>query len=80
MAEDAPLLDTLALMTAASVEACNLEDETLMLVRIAALVARGRAPASLSRERRHRDDAGITLETVQGVLIAVAPTWKRFGS
>ena len=37
MADDTPLLDTLALMTAASLENTNLEPRELMLVRIAAL-------------------------------------------
>ena len=54
MAEDTPLLDTLALMTAASVEACNLEDRELMLARIAALAAVGRAACLVPRQRRHR--------------------------
>ena len=60
MAEDTPLLDTLALMTAASVDACNLEDRELMLARIAALAAVGAplrrtcstpAPRSMSASR-----------------------------
>ena len=54
MPEDTPVLDTLALMTAASVEACDLEDRELMLARIAALAAAG-APARLvPPERRDR--------------------------
>jgi hypothetical protein len=35
---DTPVLDLLANMTAASIEASSLDPETLMLVRIAALV------------------------------------------
>ena len=73
MAEDTPLLDTLALMTAASVEACNLEDRELMLARIAALAAVGAPPASYLVNAGTAVDAGITLEDVEGVLIAVAP-------
>ena len=73
MSEDTPLLDTLALMTAASVEACNLEDRELMLARIAALAAVGAPPASYLVNAGTAVDVGITLEDVQGVLIAVAP-------
>ncbi len=73
MAQDTPLLDTLALMTAASVKACNLEDRELMLARIAALAAVGAPPASYLVNAGTAVDAGITLEDVQGVLIAVAP-------
>ena len=73
MAEDTPLLDTLAVMTAASVEACDLEDRELMLARIAALAAVGAPPASYLVNAGTAVDVGITLEDVQGVLIAVAP-------
>lgn len=38
MAEDTPLLDTLAAMAVASLEICNLEPRELMLARIAARV------------------------------------------
>ena len=48
MAEEAPVLDTLALMTAASVDACDLEDRELMLARIAALAAWARPPPHTS--------------------------------
>jgi alkylhydroperoxidase/carboxymuconolactone decarboxylase family protein YurZ len=73
MAEDTPLLGTLAVMTAASVEACDLEHRELMLVRIAALAAVGAPPASYLVNAGTAVDVGITLEDVQGVLIAVAP-------
>jgi alkylhydroperoxidase/carboxymuconolactone decarboxylase family protein YurZ len=73
MPEDTPLLDTLAAMTAASVEASNLEDRELMLARIAALAAVGAPPASYLANAGTAVDIGITLEDVQGVLIAVAP-------
>jgi len=73
MAEDTPLLDTLAVMTAASVEACDLADRELMLARIAALAAVGAPPASYLVNAGTAVDVGITLEDVQGVLIAVAP-------
>ena len=70
---DTPVLDTLALMTAASVEACNLEARELMLARIAALAAVDAPAASYLLNAGTAVDVGITLEDVQGVLIAVAP-------
>src|SRR5207344_2050663 len=45
-APDTPVLDTLALMTAASVESCELSPRELMLVRLTALVAVDAPPAS----------------------------------
>ena len=44
-----------------------------MLARIAALAAVGAPPASYLVNAGTAVDAGITLEDVQGVLIAVAP-------
>ena len=73
MPDDTPVLDTLALMTAASVEACDLEDRELMLARIAALAAVGAPPVSYLLNAGTAVDVGITLEDVRGVLIAVAP-------
>ncbi len=73
MPEDTPVLDTLALMTAASVEACDLGDRELMLARIAGLAAVGAPPVSYLLNAGTAVDVGITLEDVRGVLIAVAP-------
>ena len=73
MPEDTPLLNTLAVMTAASVDACDLDERELMLARIAALVAVGAPAASYLLNVGTAVDLGITLEDVEGVLIAVAP-------
>ena len=73
MADDTPLLDTLAVMTAASLENCNLEPRELMLVRIAALASAGAPPASYLVNAGTAIDLGITLDDVQGVLVAIAP-------
>jgi alkylhydroperoxidase/carboxymuconolactone decarboxylase family protein YurZ len=73
MADDTPLLDTLALMTAASLEKSNLEPRELMLARIAALAAADAPPVSYLVNAGSAADAGITLEDVQGVLVAIAP-------
>ena len=73
MADDTPLLDTLAAMTMASVENSSLEPRELMLARIAALAAVGAPAASYLVNAGTASDTGITLEDVQGLLIAVAP-------
>lgn len=73
MSDDTPLLDTLAAMTLASIEECDLEPRELMLVRIAALAAVGAPPASYLANAGTAVDVGITLEDVQSTLVAVAP-------
>jgi alkylhydroperoxidase/carboxymuconolactone decarboxylase family protein YurZ len=72
-ATDAPVLDLLKTMTAESIEASTLDDETLMLVRIAALVAVDAPPASYLLNIGAAGDVGIDADQVQGVLAAVAP-------
>jgi Carboxymuconolactone decarboxylase family len=73
MADDTPLLDTVAAMTGAAIERCNLEPRELMLVRVAALAAAGAPPVSYLVNAGTAADVGITLEDVQGVLVAIAP-------
>jgi hypothetical protein len=73
VADETPVLDTLAAITAASVERCELDPRELMLTRIAALVAVDAPPASYLLNAGAASDVGVTLEDVQGVLIAVAP-------
>lgn len=73
MPDDTPLLDTLLAMTAASIEECDLAPRELMLARIAALAAVDAPPASYLANAGTASDVGITLEDVQGVLIAIAP-------
>ena len=73
MADDTPLLDTLAAMTAASVESCSLEPRELMLARIAALAAVDAPPVSYLVNAGIASEVGVTLTDVQGVLIAIAP-------
>jgi hypothetical protein len=72
-ASETPVLDLLANMTAASIEATNLDAQTLMLVRIAALVAVDAPPASYLMNLGAATDLGIGAEEVQGVLAGVAP-------
>lgn len=73
MSDTTPLLDTVALMTASSLEACDLDERELMLARIAALVAVDAPPLSYLANAGAASDVGVTLEDVQGVLVAVAP-------
>jgi hypothetical protein len=70
---ETPLLDTLADMTAASIERAGLGDRELMLVRVAALAAVDAPPASYLLNLGAAAEVGLTLEDVQGVLVAIAP-------
>ena len=70
---DSPVLDTLALITAASLGNCHLAERELMLVRTAALVATGAPASSYLLNVGAAFDAGITIDDVQDVLVAVAP-------
>ena len=70
---DTPVLDLLADMTAGSIEASTLDAETLMLTRIAALVAVDAPPASYLLNLGAAADVDLDVEAVQGVLAAVAP-------
>ena len=72
-ATDAPVLDLLKTMTAESIEASTLDEESLMLVRIAALVAVDAPPSSYLLNIGAAGDVGIDADQVQGVLAAVAP-------
>ena len=70
---ETPVLDLLATMTAASVEASSLDAETLVLARIAALVAVDAPAVSYLLNLEVAGDMGIDPEKVRGVLAAVAP-------
>jgi hypothetical protein len=73
MDEETPVLDTLAAMTAVSIEQSNLDNRELMLVRIAALAAVDAPAISYLMNAGAAADSGITLEDVQGLLIGIAP-------
>lgn len=70
---DTPVLDTLAAMTAESVARTGLDANSLLAVRIAALVAVDAPVASYVMHVGPAMDAGVTVEQVQDILIAVAP-------
>jgi hypothetical protein len=60
-------------MTAESIEASTLDEERLILVRIAALVAVDAPPASYLLNIGAAGDVGIDADQIQGVRAAVAP-------
>ena len=70
---DSPLLDLLSGMNLAGIEASSLDPQTMVLVRIAALVAVDAAPVSYMLNLELAGDVELTAEDVQGVLAAIAP-------
>ncbi len=68
-----PILDLLTDMTERSIEASNLDAQTLMLVRLAALVAVDAPPVSYLLNLGAASEAGIPEDQIRGVLAAVAP-------
>ncbi|MFF0450086.1 carboxymuconolactone decarboxylase family protein [Streptomyces sp. NPDC004609] len=73
MSSETPVLDTLAAMTLDSVERCQLPPETLILTRIAALVAMDAPPVSYLAHMEPAAETGLTHSQVQDVLVAIAP-------
>ena len=73
MASDTPVLDLLATMTSASLDASTLDPRELMLVRLAALVAVNAPPASYLLNLGAASELNIDVDQVRGVLAAVAP-------
>ena len=71
--DDTPVLDTLAEITAASVEHNSLPPRELMMARLAALIAVDAPPASYLANAGAAADSGVTADDMQGVMIAVAP-------
>jgi 4-carboxymuconolactone decarboxylase len=70
---ETPVLDVLSKMTADSLEASSLDAQTLMLVRIAALVAVDAPPVSYLMNLGAAGEVGVTDEQVRAVLIGIAP-------
>jgi alkylhydroperoxidase/carboxymuconolactone decarboxylase family protein YurZ len=70
---ETPVLDLLANMTANSMAASSLDPETLMLVRIAALVAVDAPSFSYLMNLEVASELDIDPERIRGVLAAVAP-------
>ena len=70
---DTPLLDLLGRMTIDSMETSSLDEQTLMLVRVAALVAVDAPAASYLLNLGAAGDVGVSTDQVMGVLAGVAP-------
>jgi alkylhydroperoxidase/carboxymuconolactone decarboxylase family protein YurZ len=70
---ETPVLDTLAAITAESVARCELDANSLLVARIAALAAVDAPAASYLMHVGAATDAGVTVEQVQNILVAVAP-------
>lgn len=70
---ETPILDLLATMTAASIDVSGLDEQSLMLVRLAALVAVDAPPASYLLNLGAASEMGIDEVRVRDVLAAVAP-------
>ena len=72
-ASEHTLLDLLTDMTAESIEASSLDARSLMLARIAALVAVNAPAGSYLLNLGAAEEAGLDVAAVQGVLAAIAP-------
>jgi alkylhydroperoxidase/carboxymuconolactone decarboxylase family protein YurZ len=70
---DTPVLDTLADITAASIENNSLAPREFMLARLAALIAVDAPPISYFVNDAAIQESGLTAEDIQGVMIAIAP-------
>jgi 4-carboxymuconolactone decarboxylase len=70
---DKPVLDLLARMTADSLEVSSLDPESIMLVRIAALISVDAPPASYLLNLGMASEIDMDAEQVRAVLAAVAP-------
>ncbi len=70
---ETPVLDLLVRMTAESLQASSLDEQSLVLVRIAALVAVDGPPASYLLNLEVAGEVGVDEEQIRGVLTAIAP-------
>ena len=70
---DTPVMDTLAVMIAASLENSDLAPREFMIARIAALAAVDASAASYALNVEVAAESGITLDDVEDILVAVAP-------
>jgi alkylhydroperoxidase/carboxymuconolactone decarboxylase family protein YurZ len=70
---DAPVLEALADINAVSLERTELDPPSLILVRLAALIAVDAPASSYLLHVGPAAEAGVTLNQAQDVLVAVAP-------
>lgn len=72
-AGEAGVLEALAQLQVDSLERSNLEEETYMLVRLAALVATDAAPVSYRAHLGAAGGLGASTDKVLGTFVAIAP-------
>ena len=70
---EAPVLEALVDLNAASIARTELDDRTLLMVRIAALAAVDAPSASYAMHLGPAAESGVGVEQVQDVLVAIAP-------
>ncbi|WP_236790927.1 carboxymuconolactone decarboxylase family protein [Amycolatopsis sp. GM8] len=70
---EAPVLESLVEMNLDSMERSELDPDTYVLVRLAALVAMDAAPVSYLMTLALGQGTDLTLEQAQDVLVAIAP-------
>ena len=73
MSGDTPVLETLTDITAASVDHNSLSVREFMLARVCALIAVDAPPITWIANASAISESGLTVEDLQGVMIAVAP-------
>lgn len=73
MSTDTPVLDTIADITTASIEHSSMSPREFMLARLAALIAVDAPPASYLANAPAGEEAGLTVQDIQDIMIAVAP-------
>lgn len=73
MPDENPVLDTLTELTAVSVDHNNLSAREYMLARVAALIAVDAPPISWIASAPAITESGLTIDDIQGIMIAVAP-------
>jgi alkylhydroperoxidase/carboxymuconolactone decarboxylase family protein YurZ len=71
--EEAPVLEALAKMHLDTLEFCELDPTTYHLVRFAALAAADAPPMSYLVNVGAATEAGVTVDDLRSVLVAVAP-------
>jgi 4-carboxymuconolactone decarboxylase len=72
-ASESPVLDLLMTMNLAGIEASSLDAQSLVLVRMAALVAIDAPPVSYMLNLRMAGDVDLDAEAVEGMLTGIAP-------
>ena len=73
MSTDTPVLDTILDITTASIKHNSVSPRDFMLARLAALIAVDAPPSSYLANASAAEQAGLTAEDIEGVMIAIAP-------